>query len=76
MLISYQAKVKGTELVWIGKKPDLHDVDVIVTVLPKITSTGTAPPKKRTAPEKLQGMAKIHGDIINVPEMTAEWGLE
>ncbi len=79
MLQGYQATIKNNHIHWLETPPNLQDnTDVVVMLLPKqwqtnYTVINTA--KKRSAPQKLQGMAKIYGDVVNTPEFAEMWEL-
>ncbi len=77
MLQGYQATIKNNHIHWLETPPNLQDnTDVVVMLLPKQWQTNYKiinKTKKRTAPKKLQGMAKIHGDVVNTPEFAEMW---
>lgn len=73
MLATYQANLVNGKIEWIDQPPKMQKpVKIAVTLLPD-TDIAKQSNQRRQPPAELKGLMSFHGDIIDVPEMTAEW---
>lgn len=74
MLMGYQAKLVDNHLHWIDIPPNVNDVEVVVLITPKkeLSSASNDQPKRQIS-DKLRNSIKLHGDIVNIPELTEQW---
>lgn len=73
MLATYQANLVNGKIEWIDQPPKIQKpIKIAVTFLPD-SDTAKQGKKRRQPPPELKGLGKETGNIIDVPEMTAEW---
>lgn len=75
MLATYQANLVNGKIEWIDQPPKMQKpVKIAVTLLPDTdTDIAKHSNQRRQPPAELKGLGKETGNIIDVPEMTAEW---